>query len=75
MMPNRQPRPAASHNPQPEQLTGLAERVTFHSDESGYRVLRIKARGHRDLVTVVGTLTLDQLVKVRILDPQLHKPL
>jgi len=30
--------------------------VTFHSDESGYCVLRIKARGHRDLVTVVGTL-------------------
>ncbi len=32
------------------------ERVTFHSDESGFCVLRIKARGHRELVTVVGTL-------------------
>jgi hypothetical protein len=56
-MPNEQPRPPeASQHPQPEQLAGLVERVTFHSDESGYCVLRIKARGHRDLVTVVGTL-------------------
>jgi exodeoxyribonuclease V alpha subunit len=41
---------------QPDQLAGLVERVTFHNDESGFCVLRIKARGHRDLVTVVGTL-------------------
>jgi exodeoxyribonuclease V alpha subunit len=37
-----------------EVLAGLIERVTFHSAESGFCVLRIKARGHRDLVTVVG---------------------
>src|SRR4028119_1204237 len=35
-------------------LSGLVERVTFHSPESGFCVLRVKARGHRDLVTVVG---------------------
>jgi exodeoxyribonuclease V alpha subunit len=35
-------------------LAGSIERVTFHSAESGFCVLRIKARGHRDLVTVVG---------------------
>jgi exodeoxyribonuclease V alpha subunit len=35
-------------------LAGIVERVTFHSDESGFCVLRVKARGHRDLVTVVG---------------------
>ena len=39
-----------------EGISGLVERVTFHSDESGFCVLRVKARGHRDLVTVVGTL-------------------
>ncbi len=39
-----------------DQIAGLVERVTSHSDESGFCVLRIKARGHRDLVTVVGTL-------------------
>ena len=37
-----------------EVLAGLVERVTFHSPESGFCVLRTKARGHRDLVTVVG---------------------
>jgi exodeoxyribonuclease V alpha subunit len=52
-MPNQQPQPASA---QPDQLAGLVERVTFHSDESGFCVLRIKARGHRDLVIVVGTL-------------------
>ena len=37
-----------------EVLAGLVERVTFHNPENGFCVLRIKARGHRDLVTVVG---------------------
>jgi exodeoxyribonuclease V alpha subunit len=35
-------------------LAGSIERVTFHNAENGFCVLRIKARGHRDLVTVVG---------------------
>jgi Pyridine nucleotide-disulphide oxidoreductase len=30
------------------------ERVAFHNEENGFCVLRTKARGHRDLVTVVG---------------------
>ena len=37
-----------------EVLAGLVERVTFHNAENGFCVLRTKARGHRDLVTVVG---------------------
>jgi exodeoxyribonuclease V alpha subunit len=37
-----------------EVLAGLVERVTFHNGENGFCVLRAKARGHRDLVTVVG---------------------
>jgi len=37
-----------------EVLAGLLERVTFHNPENGFCVLRAKARGHRDLVTVVG---------------------
>ena len=37
-----------------EVLAGLVERVTFHNQENGFCVLRIKARGHRDLVTTVG---------------------
>ncbi|MFM9088322.1 MAG: ATP-dependent RecD-like DNA helicase [Cyanobium sp.] len=35
-------------------LAGSIERVTFHNAENGFCVLRIKARGHRELVTVVG---------------------
>jgi exodeoxyribonuclease V alpha subunit len=37
-----------------EVLAGLVERVTFHNSENGFCVLRIKARGHRELITVVG---------------------
>ena len=37
-----------------EVLAGSIERVTFHNEDSGFCVLRIKARGHRELVTVVG---------------------
>ena len=37
-----------------EVLAGIVERVTFHNEENGFCVLRVKARGHRDLVTVVG---------------------
>ena len=44
---------------QPESLTqevlaGLIERVTYHNAENGFCVLRTKARGLRDVVTVVG---------------------
>lgn len=37
-----------------EVLAGIVERVTFHNEENGFCVLRVKARGHRDLVTVIG---------------------
>jgi exodeoxyribonuclease V alpha subunit len=37
-----------------ENLAGLVERVTFHNEDSGFCVLRLKARGQRDLITVVG---------------------
>jgi exodeoxyribonuclease V alpha subunit len=46
-------RPAAEPSIQ-EVLAGLVERVTFHNAENGFCVVRSKARGHRDLVTVVG---------------------
>jgi hypothetical protein len=46
-------------NPQAERstqevLAGLVERVTYHNAENGFCVLRAKARGHREMVTVVG---------------------
>jgi exodeoxyribonuclease V alpha subunit len=39
-----------------EGLSGLIERVTFHSEETGFAVLRVKVEGHRETVTVLGTL-------------------
>jgi hypothetical protein len=48
--------------PTQEALAGLVERVTFHNAENGLCVLRTKARGHRDLVTVVGRR--ERLVRV-----------
>jgi exodeoxyribonuclease V alpha subunit len=37
-----------------EVLTGLIERVTYQNAENGFCVLRVKARGQRELVTLVG---------------------
>ncbi len=51
MKPDSPRQPGASDR---EVLTGLLERVTFHNPENGFCVLRIRARGHRDLVTIVG---------------------
>ncbi len=51
--PNLEPRVTSS--PQQESLTGVVERLTYHSSESGYSVARLKASGHQDLVTIVGS--------------------
>ena len=37
-----------------EQVIGVIERITFHNEDNGYCVLRVQARGHRDLITVIG---------------------
>jgi len=48
--------PTQSKNPKPlETLTGVIERITFHSEESGYTVARVQVRGFKDLVTIVGS--------------------
>lgn len=43
-----------SKAPDREPLSGTVERVTYHNPDNGYAVLRVKVRGHRDLVTVLG---------------------
>jgi exodeoxyribonuclease V alpha subunit len=35
-------------------LAGIVERVIFHNADTGFCVLRVNARGHRDRATVVG---------------------
>jgi exodeoxyribonuclease V alpha subunit len=37
-----------------EVLAAMVERVTFHNADTGFCVLRLKARGHRDLITATG---------------------
>ncbi|MDD5198406.1 MAG: ATP-dependent RecD-like DNA helicase [Terrimicrobiaceae bacterium] len=37
-------------------LRGLIERVTFHNEETGFAVLRVKVRGRRELVPIVGSV-------------------
>ena len=46
--------PTHDASPPRETLTGSVERVTFHNDDNGFTVLKVKARGKRDLVPVVG---------------------
>jgi exodeoxyribonuclease V alpha subunit len=46
--------PEVDRRPVPETLAGSIERITFHNAENGFAVLKVHARGKRDLVTVVG---------------------
>lgn len=43
-----------------EDLTGVVERITYHADESGYTVARLKVPLGSDLFTVVGNFALIQ---------------
>jgi len=35
-------------------LQGQIERITFHNEETGYTVAKIKVYGRRELVTILG---------------------
>jgi exodeoxyribonuclease V alpha subunit len=37
-------------------LQGQIERITFSNQDSGYTIAKLKVYGHKDLVTVVGTI-------------------
>ena len=37
-----------------DRLAGLVERVTFHNEQNGFCVLRLKVKGERELVTLIG---------------------
>lgn len=36
-------------------IEGLIERITYHSEETGYAVLKTRVKGHEDLVPVLGS--------------------
>jgi exodeoxyribonuclease V alpha subunit len=44
----------SSGQPPIEPLQGVVERITYHSEESGYTIARLKAPRVSDLVTIVG---------------------
>jgi exodeoxyribonuclease V alpha subunit len=46
--------PKAAPPDNPEEVSGVIGRVIFHSDDTGYTVCGIAARGHKDEVVVVG---------------------
>lgn len=46
---------AKQEYPATEHLQGIVERVTFHSEESGYTVARLKVPSAHDLITIVGS--------------------
>ena len=46
---------SSHHDHDREPLSGLVERVTFHSPDTGFCVIRVKVRGHRELVSVIGS--------------------
>ncbi len=38
-----------------ETLTGIVERITYHSETTGFCVLKVQVKGKRDLIPIVGT--------------------
>src|SRR5580692_4254146 len=46
--------PNGAARPELDHLAGLVERVTFHNADSGFCVLRLKVKGERELITLVG---------------------
>ena len=51
---------------QKEYLSGNIERITYHNEDNGFCVLRVKVKGHKDLVTVTGnspTLSVGEYIK------------
>ena len=37
-----------------ELISGLVQHIVFHNPDNGFCVMRVKARGHRNLVTLIG---------------------
>ena len=49
-----------------EYLSGNIERITYHNQDNGFCVLRLKVKGNKDLVTVTGsspTLSVGEYIK------------
>ncbi|HEY9673802.1 MAG TPA: hypothetical protein V6D11_20340, partial [Waterburya sp.] len=47
--------PKVNAAPHYETITGIVERLTYHSEESGYTVARLKREKASELATIVGS--------------------
>ncbi|MBD0347295.1 MAG: ATP-dependent RecD-like DNA helicase, partial [Coleofasciculus sp. Co-bin14] len=47
--------PTVNASPQYESIAGVVERLTYHSEESGYTVARLKREKASELTTIVGS--------------------
>ena len=56
MTPSRMNAAIPERRPATEEISGVIERVTFHNEENGFCILRVKTPGHRDETTVIGSL-------------------
>ena len=43
-----------NHQQQFEYLDGTVERITYHNEDNGFCVLKLKSKGQKDLITVTG---------------------
>jgi exodeoxyribonuclease V alpha subunit len=46
--------PVEQGYPPTDHLQGIVERVTYHAEDSGYTVARLKVLSAHDLITIVG---------------------
>lgn len=49
------PQPLQESLPHQESLQGVVERLTFHAEDSGFTIARLKVPSEQDLVTISGT--------------------
>lgn len=40
-----------------EEISGVVERITYTDEEKGFSIIKIKASGYSNLITVVGNIS------------------
>ncbi|MFN0065791.1 MAG: helix-hairpin-helix domain-containing protein, partial [Chlamydiales bacterium] len=66
--------PHSIETPHMNQIFGYIERITFHNEENGFMVARLKEPRKSELTTIVGTLDLQPGMSVRLLGDWAHNP-
>ncbi|MGH2389566.1 MAG: helix-hairpin-helix domain-containing protein, partial [Chloroflexota bacterium] len=56
----------------PEILSGTVERITFYNPENGFSVVKLRVRGRREPIAVVGTLPACQPGEILVLEGRWH---